>query len=317
MPDPSSSDRRAAMQTFDAPATRTLLPAAALVSAVAAAMRARRAGKITAPERLTLSLPGGGRYLVMPAADDELAITKLVAVHPANPARGLPTIHAQLVVADARDGRALMLLDGPTVTARRTAAVTALGLRVLGASPVRSVALLGTGAQALEHARLLAELGEVSALHLVGRTRAQAEACAEALGAELGGVTLTAHATLAGALDAAQAVVTLTTSLRPVLPEHLPAALLVVGVGAFTPQMAELPPALLRSRRVIVDALEGARSEAGDLIQAAIDWSQVSELVDHLDEPAPAGAAPVFKTVGQAAWDLAAAHVAHRMLATS
>ncbi|WP_081782243.1 hypothetical protein [Methylibium sp. T29-B] len=190
-------------------------------------------------------------------------------------------------------------------------------MRVLSTAPVRSVALLGTGAQALAHARVLAELGEVRALHVVGRTTAQADAFAERLAAELGSVELTAHGHLADALRTAQAVVTLTTSLRPVLPDQQPAGLLVVGVGAFTPQMAELPPALLRARRVVVDALDGARHEAGDLIQAAVVWSGVTELVDHLDARPEGGAAPVFKTVGHAAWDLAAAHVAQRMLTTS
>ncbi len=299
------------MQVLDAVATRALLPAAALIDAVAAALRARRAGTLQAPERLVLPLPAGASYLVMPAVDAELAITKLVTVHPHNGARGLPTIHGQLLVADARDGRALLLLDGPTVTARRTAAVTALGLRVLARERVRAVALVGTGVQALEHARLLAECG-VESLHLVGRTPQQAAACAARLAAELPGITVRAHATVAGALDAAQAVVTLTTSLQPVLPETLRDDLLVVATGAFQPQMAELPPALLHTRRVIVDALDGARAEAGDLIQAGVDWSRVSELVEHLDAPPRPGPAPVLKTVGQAAWDLAAAHVALR-----
>lgn len=307
----------AALPVFDAEATAALLPAAALVDAVADAMRARRAGRLTAPARGVLPLPEGGRYLVMPAADEHLALTKSLTVHPGRSAHGLPTIQGQVLVADARDGRPLMLLDGPTLTARRTAAVTALGLRGLSTTPVRSVALLGTGAQALAHARVLAALGEVRALHVVGRTMAQAEAFADRLAAELGGVELTAHAHLADALRTAQAVVTLTTSLRPVLPDELPAGLLVVGVGAFTPQMAELPPALLLARRVVVDALDGARHEAGDLIQAAVVWSGVTELVDHLDARPEGGAAPVFKTVGHAAWDLAAAHVAQRMLTAS
>lgn len=110
-------------------------------------------------------------------------------------------------------------------------------------------------------------------------------------------------------------MITLTTSSCPVLPELLRDDLLVVGVGAFRPQLAELPPALLRSRRIVVDTLEGARAEAGDLIQADLDWTRVTELVDHLDAPLPADdAAPVFKTVGTAAWDLAAAHVARRVM---
>lgn len=302
------------MQVLDASATRALLPAAKLVEAVAAAMRARRAGTLRSPERLVLPLAGGASYLAMPAADERLAVTKLITVHPDNPGRGLPAIRGQLLVADARDGRPLLALDGPTVTARRTAAVTALALRRLRRTPVRTVALVGGGAQALEHARLLAELGGIEALHLVGRDAARVAAFAAALADERLGVGLIVAPTLAAALDAADAVVTLTPSTVPLLPAALRGDLLAVGVGAFRPQMAELPAGLLRSRRVIVDDLAGARVEAGDLIQAGIDWSVVSELTDWLDAPPPEAAAPVFKSVGQAAWDLAAARVALQTL---
>lgn len=272
-------------------------------------MRARRAGTLDAPERLALPLPCDGSYLVMPAADTELAVTKLVTVHPHNRALGLPTIQGQVLVTDARDGRARMLLDGPTLTARRTAAVTALGLRVLSRLPVRSVALVGTGEQAHEHTRLLTELGQIERVFVVGRSRSRADAFVEALKAFCPGVSLQAATSLEQALGAVDAVVTLTTATQPVLPDDLRDDLLVVGVGAFRPQMAELPPSLLRSRAVVVDALAGVRHEAGDLIQAGIDWAGVTELVDHLDA-APAGRPAVLKTVGHAAWDLAAAHVA-------
>lgn len=302
------------MQVFDAEATRALLPAQALVEAVADAMRARRAGRLHAPERQVLPLPAGASWLAMPAADERLAICKLVSVHPANPARGLPTIHGQVLVADARDGRARMLLDGPTVTARRTAAVTALGLRALRRGPPRAIALVGTGAQALEHARLLCEVFAIEALHLVGRSTASVAAMQAQLVGLLPQVRVQGGCDVSAVLAQVDAIVTLTTSTRPVLPDALPEQVMAIGVGAFKPHMAELPAALLRTRRVVVDDGAGARHEAGDLIQAGVDWAQVTELVDHLDAEPADDPAPVFKTVGQAAWDLAAAHVAHRIL---
>ena len=75
--------------------------------------------------------------------------------------------------------------------------------------------------------------------------------------------------------------------------------------------MAELPPALLHARDVVVDDVRGARHEAGDLLQAGIDWDGVRALGAILAGEAPRPRhTPVFKTVGQAAWDLAAARVA-------
>jgi 1-piperideine-2-carboxylate/1-pyrroline-2-carboxylate reductase [NAD(P)H] len=124
-------------------------------------------------------------------------------------------------------------------------------------------------------------------------------------------------------------VIALTTSRTPVIPAHLPAQTLAIGVGAFKPDMAELPSALLHSRSIVVDDLAGARHEAGDLLQAKVDWSQVRSLADLLQTPRSPSAAglpalvalpalpalPIFKTVGQAAWDLAAARVALQSLA--
>src|SRR6185295_13856772 len=115
------------MLLLDANATAARLPWDRLVPAIAEVMRARRDGRLQAPARSVLPLPDDGRWLAMPAADDRLAICKLVSVTPANRALGRATVQGLVVVADARSGEPLALLDGPTLTARRTAAVTLLG----------------------------------------------------------------------------------------------------------------------------------------------------------------------------------------------
>lgn len=77
-----------------------------------------------------------------------------------------------------------------------------------------------------------------------------------------------------------------TTATAPVFPADVPASVLVVGVGAYRPDMIELPRKLVRNRKVIVDTLEGAQHEAGDLISPGLDWREVTELCD-LAEPVP------------------------------
>lgn len=302
------------LEVLDASATRARLPAEVLLGALAQAMRARRAGTLIAPERTVLPLAEGATYLAMPAVDVTLAISKLITVHPANPSRGLPTIRGQVLVTDAVRGAPLALLDGPTVTARRTAGVSLLALRRFAPSP-RAVAIIGTGAQAIEHARMLAETGLAAELHLAARRPESGPALADALRAE--GLTIACHgharsADALAALRDGDAVICLTTATEPVLPNELPDAVLAIGAGAFKPHMAELPAALLARRTIVVDDLGGARHEAGDLLRAGIDWSRVDELADWIDAPErrPSGQGVVVKTVGQAAWDLAAAHVA-------
>jgi 1-piperideine-2-carboxylate/1-pyrroline-2-carboxylate reductase [NAD(P)H] len=116
------------------------------------------------------------------------------------------------------------------------------------------------------------------------------------------------------ALEEASLVVTATTSREPVLPEAVPEGVFVAAVGAFEPGAAELPPALISRSTVVVDTLEGAREEAGDLIQAetagAFSWENAMALEDVLRAPERPEGTVVFKSVGHALWDLAAARTA-------
>ena len=88
----------------------------------------------------------------------------------------------------------------------------------------------------------------------------------------------------------------------------------VVALGVCRADMAEAPPELVRQCTVAVDALSGARTEAGDLIQADVDWSQVMELAHAPVQGCPTGRPVLLKTVGHALWDLAAAERAWRLL---
>jgi ornithine cyclodeaminase/alanine dehydrogenase-like protein (mu-crystallin family) len=294
------------VHVFTAPQTRERTPYDALIPALERAVTLLRRGAIVAPERLSLPLPEGGRYLVMPAVDERIAVTKIVTVHPRNPANGLPAIRGHVFVADARTGEALAALDGPTITSRRTAALSMLGIQKLHAGTIRRVAIVGSGVQAREHALAAHEVfgAEIvmTSLHL----RHAEQACAQLSAL---GVNARPCGDPASALHDADVVIAATTSRIAVLPESLPDELLIVGVGAFTPEMVEVPRSLVLARRIVVDTLEGARHEAGDLIQANIDWSRVTPLADCLGADRPRRNV-FFKTVGHAAWDLAAAAVA-------
>ena len=119
-------------------------------------------------------------------------------------------------------------------------------------------------------------------------------------------------------VPATDVLIALTTSRTAVIPARLAPHTLAIGVGAFKPDMVEFPAALLAERTIVVDDLGGAKHEAGDLIQAGVDWSRVRAIGDILasrgEKLQPAQGLPVFKTVGQASWDLAAARVARDSL---
>ncbi len=115
------------------------------------------------------------------------------------------------------------------------------------------------------------------------------------------------------ALDEASLIVCATTSQTPLLFKAPPDAF-IAAVGAYRPDMAEVAPEVVHQAQFFVDTLEGAHSEAGDLLQAQVDWSQVQSLESALLQARPKAGIVLFKSVGHALWDLAAARLAAQQL---
>ena len=302
------------MEVLTATETAVRLPYDALADAIREVALASSSGAVQAPPRiaLPLSTKPGAFLLVMPASDAEIAVTKLVTVHPDNADRNLPTIQGEVIVMEAETGTRLGLLDGATVTARRTAALSLLAARELAPRPDGPLLIVGAGVQARSHLEAFAEGLGVSKVFLTSRTRETAEVLATR--AREMGLEATVVESPEEALSEVGLIVTATTSQEPVLPEGVRDGTFVAAVGSFEPEAAELPPALISGSTVIVDTIEGAKEEAGDLIRAekagAFDWSAASSLEDALrSDERPAGTV-VFESVGHALWDLAAAHAA-------
>jgi 1-piperideine-2-carboxylate/1-pyrroline-2-carboxylate reductase [NAD(P)H] len=301
------------MQILNPVQTAQALPYSKLVPAIAQAALQLANGEINAPERLVVPIDSSSVLLSMPAIAPDIGVTKLITVHSNNAQHGLPAIQGEVIVFDTATGRRLAMLDGPTVTARRTAAVTLLGIQKLAPAKPSSALLIGTGVQASAHADALAEFFGTSRFLIASRKISQAQAFCDALSMRHPQVVATPISTaevLTHCPDT-DLVIALTTSKSAVIPARLNPNTLAIGVGAFKPDMVEFPADLLHARQIVVDHLAGARHEAGDLLQAGIDWSKVCDLssvVAHGIEPA--GLIPVLKTVGHAAWDLAAARVA-------
>jgi 1-piperideine-2-carboxylate/1-pyrroline-2-carboxylate reductase [NAD(P)H] len=301
------------VEILDARETAERLPYLALAESIRQVALAMGSDDLQAPPRFAVPLQEGGILLVMPAADTEIAITKLVTVHPENPGRDLPTIQGEVVVMDATTGERLGLLEGGVVTARRTAALSMLAARELAPRPDGPLLVVGAGTQGRAHLdafraglgvsrAFISSRGQGNAVSLAGHARSlgmEAEAV-EGPGEVLADVGL---------------IVTATTSKEPVLPEEIPDGVFVAAVGAFEPEAAELTPASISASQVFVDTLEGAKEEAGDLIQAeragAFAWESATELEAALRSPERPEGTVVFKSVGHALWDLAAARTAY------
>ena len=298
-------------RSFDAQATAGLLDYPALVQSLREALLEYGDGKIVSPERMVVPLQEGGLMLSMPATAQDIAIHKLVNVCPSNGKRKLPTIHGQVVAYDSHTGEMLFVLDGPTVTGRRTAAVSVLGIQTLHGGEPKEIVIIGTGKPAANHAEALAVTCPRAKLYVKSRSRESAAAFVEN------------HRDVAPNLavlegdaipDSVEVVITLTTSKVPVYSKAARAGRLVVGVGAFTPEAAEVGQNTVDSSFLVVDDPAGAKHEAGDLICAHVDWNRVYALGKLITGEVKPDAPVFFKSVGCAAWDLAACRVASRAL---
>ena len=297
--------------TLDAGQTVARLPWPALVDEIEALLRD---DGVRIPERIVMPTAHGAVLFVMPGCDARVAMTKLITFTPTNGGSAMPTIQGDVTVFDVASGTRRLILDGPTVTARRTAAVSALGARWLAPDTAGPMLIVGAGVQGRAHLEVFAQVLGVRRFAIASRSRASAQALvdhAQALGLQ---------AEVAPDADAALAdcslVVTCTPASGVVLRASPRADAFIAAVGAFTPQMVELAPALCRHvadhGRIVVDTRE-AEHEAGDLLQAGIDVGACPSLGDVVRAGQRGGRGPVlFKSCGWAGWDLAAARLAMR-----
>ena len=293
---------------LDAPETAARLPWPALVAQVRAVLEDPA---VHVPQRIVQPLAGGASLFVMPAADARVAMTKLITFTPGNVGSARATIQGDVVVFDVATGERRLVLDGPTVTARRTAAVSVLAAQLLAPSAKGPLLVVGAGAQGRAHVEAFVDVLEVREVHVFSRSAASADALAAYAR------TLGAAARVVGDADAAMRDCPLVVTCTPasaVVVRALPRDdAFIAAVGAFTPRMVELAPEVCvhcaTHGRVVVDTPEAVH-EAGDLIQAGLDVASFPTLRDVL-VPAPGKHGPVlFKSCGWAGWDLAAARAA-------
>jgi 1-piperideine-2-carboxylate/1-pyrroline-2-carboxylate reductase [NAD(P)H] len=269
---------------------------------------------VQVPPRLVQPLPGDGSLFVMPAHDARLAITKLISYTPANAGTGRPAIQGDVVVFDIATGERRLVLDGPTVTARRTAAVSLLAAQTLAPNLQGPLLIVGAGVQGRSHLEAFAAGLGVKHVRIASRSAASAQALADHAH------TLGLQAEVVTDPDAALAdcplVVTCTPASGVVLRATPRSDAFIAAVGAFTPRMVELAPELCRhiaeQGTAVVDTRD-ADHEAGDLLQAGLDVAGFATLREVLVAKKNRPQGPVlFKSCGWAGWDLAAARLATR-----
>ncbi len=276
-------------------------------------------GEAIIPTRLSTDVPDkNATSLVMPAysLDSQYYTVKVVSVNYSNPQKGLPLLHSSVQVFDASKGNIVATLDGESVTAIRTGAVSGLATGVLAKTDAKVGAVFGTGVQAKSQVEAILAVKNLEKILVFSRTKESAKLFCNLIYDTFGIKASTGNK---DSLKEADVICTATPSKKPLFDHgDLSLGVHINAIGSFKPHMQEIPVETVINSKVIVDKRETCTVEAGDLIIPVEEgiWSfdlvhgELGQVIsgevsgrDSEDE------ITLFKSVGNAIQDLALANM--------
>src|SRR5665213_402298 len=305
------------MRVFGYSETVAALDFASLIEALRQAFRT--AGVATPPrQRYEIPVPhrAAGTLLVMPAwkAGDRIGV-KVLGLFTDNPDHGETTSQGAYLMLDGRTGKPMAAIDAAGLTARRTAAASALAASYLARPDSERLLMIGTGALASHLIGAHVSVRPIRNVLVWGRNHEKAERLAQRLTRRA--LKVAAAEDLQSAVNGAHVICCATASREPLLLGHwLPLGAHIDLVGGLTPEMREADDEVIRRARIFVDSRDAALAEAGDIVQPVRDGilrpdDIAGDLFD-LTRGARSGRRfhdqiTLFKSVGHALEDMAAA----------
>ncbi len=305
---------------------RELVPMPDAIELMKTAFTELSAGRTVSPLRTVISLPDReADALFMPAFVPAMAALgmKSVNVFRRNARHGLPVIHAVVSLIDPETGEPLAIMDGTYLTALRTGAVSGAAADLLARPESRVLAAIGAGAQGVTQIAAICAVRPIERAIAVDVNEEALQRLRAAIEQDWPDLAdrLETSTDAAAAVREADIICMATTSRTPVFQDRdVRPGTHISGVGAYTPEMQELPAETVARATVVVDAFDAALAEAGDLI---IPLNEGRVTRDHFRTELgmiASGAVPgrtgnaeitLFKSVGNAVQDVVVARMAY------
>lgn len=268
-------------------------------------------GRVAAPPRNGVDVAGGFLLSMVAHAPAHPMGVKLVSVFHDNHAHGLPGHMALIALFDEHTGAPLAVMNGTYITAMRTAGCAALSTRLLARPDARTLAIVGAGVQGAAHLRMLPRVRPFTAIRVASLSVADAERVAA------GDPRATTVASIEEAVRGADVVCVCTSSPTAVVERAwLAPGTHVTSVG-YRPPGSELARAVLEDARLFVETRAAyAPAPVGCVELAGFDPSEGTEVGEVLLGRRPgrqsADEVTVYKSMGHAVEDLAAAHLVYQ-----
>lgn len=204
--------------------------------------------------------------LLMPAWNpSKEAGVKIVTVSPENSQFDLPSIHGTYIYMDAKTGALKAILEAKSLTAKRTAAASALASNFLAKKEASSLLMIGTGALSINLIKAHASVRPIKTVYVWGRNIKKAQAICDALSNSR--FSVEAIQNIEDKIAEVDIISCATLSKTPlVLGKHLKAGQHVDLVGAYKKDMREADDDAIKTASVFVDTMQGGLKESGDIV---------------------------------------------------
>lgn len=283
----------------------------ALIDHMIKAMIAYEEGNFVQPDRVSMSF-SNNTLLLMPAQSGKYFSTKLVSIFPDNPSRNEPVIKGIVVLNNGETGDPLAVLNGAKLTAIRTAAVAAAGIRYTTPENVSSLGLIGAGVQGMHQILAACTVRPIKKVYVLDKYADRAKTFISCLVSSLPEVQLIRVNTSEELMEKSEVIITATNSSKPVLAD-IPELLLnkhLIAIGSYKPQMRELPDSLFKLIDHCFVDVRFALEESGDIIHpiemGLLKQKQVIPIGSLISGKITADTSKttLFKLVGMALFDL-------------
>ncbi|XP_040113554.1 ketimine reductase mu-crystallin isoform X1 [Oryx dammah] len=268
-------------------------------------------GGVVQPVRTVVPVAKHRGFLgVMPAysAAEDALTTKLVTFyegHSTTPT--VPSHQATVLLFQPSNGSLLAVMDGNVITAKRTAAVSAIATKFLKPPNSEVLCILGAGVQAYSHYEVFTEQFFFKEVRIWNRTKENAEKFVNTVPGEV-----RICSSVQEAVTGADVIITVTMATEPILfGEWVKPGAHINAIGASRPDWRELDDELMKQAVLYVDSQEAALKESGDvLLSGAEIFAELGEVVNGV-KPAHCEKTTVFKSLGMAVEDMVAAKLVY------
>jgi len=238
-----------------------------LIESIEKAIEIYETNDYVMPDRISI-VKDDETYLYMPCFSNQVKGTKILTLYPNNSKINQPTIQGIMMLNNLETGKIDCILDGASITAYRTGAVSACGIKYTTPDDIEHLGIIGCGEQAYYQCLMATKIRPIKTVYLYDVNKDNIYKTKEKIEENLPNIQVIICKDSCDLIESSQLIITVTTSKIPVIPddENLLVNKHFIGVGSYKPEMQEYSDAIYKLVDEIYIDVDFAKEESGDLV---------------------------------------------------